>query len=486
MSGTLIMANQQQVRFREALGNGVNHIALQAPAIVSADRIITLPDETGTVVTTGDSGSVTSTMILDGTILNADINASAAIAGTKISPNFGSQNVVTTGTATAASLIPTGSSVPTNGVYLPAANNVAISTNGTGRLFVASDGKVLHNHSGAVATNPFSSSHIPRLVTTSTETTNFQGLGSVAYNGSIAGLWLGRSAGTTVNTVDALTSGNEIGGISFAGADGTGFIAAARIRCIVDGAVSTTTVPGALTFQTSASGSSPSERMRITSAGLVGLGTSSPTAPLTVIGANNTTQAIFSGTLGTTNRGLRIATDVSSGNNDIAILDAQAPAGQLVFQTVSTERLRITNTGNVGIGTTSPAALLHANGTIRYTNRPAAGTITAIGFDTNGDLKASSSSLRYKHDIADYVKGLDDVMQLRPVSFKFNGEENTNIGFIAEEVDQLGLTEVMLYDEDGQPEGIIYANMVSLLTKAIQEQQAMIAELQTKVAALEA
>jgi uncharacterized protein YjbI with pentapeptide repeats len=38
MSGALIMANQQQVRFREAVGNGVNHIALQAPAIVSADR----------------------------------------------------------------------------------------------------------------------------------------------------------------------------------------------------------------------------------------------------------------------------------------------------------------------------------------------------------------------------------------------------------------------------------------------------------------
>jgi hypothetical protein len=84
MSGALIMANQQQVRFREAVGNGVNHIALQAPAIVSADQTITLPDQTGTVVTTGDNGSVTSTMILDGTIVNDDINASAAIDDTKL------------------------------------------------------------------------------------------------------------------------------------------------------------------------------------------------------------------------------------------------------------------------------------------------------------------------------------------------------------------------------------------------------------------
>jgi hypothetical protein len=66
----------------------------------TADQTITLPDITGTVVTTGDTGTVTSTMILDGTILNADINASAAIDGTKVSPNFGSQDVVTTGNVT--------------------------------------------------------------------------------------------------------------------------------------------------------------------------------------------------------------------------------------------------------------------------------------------------------------------------------------------------------------------------------------------------
>jgi hypothetical protein len=36
------------------------------------------------VVTVGDTGTVTSTMIADGTIVNADINASAAIAGSKL------------------------------------------------------------------------------------------------------------------------------------------------------------------------------------------------------------------------------------------------------------------------------------------------------------------------------------------------------------------------------------------------------------------
>ena len=36
--------------------------------------------------------------IKDGTILNADVNAAASIAGTKVSPSFGSQNISTTGT----------------------------------------------------------------------------------------------------------------------------------------------------------------------------------------------------------------------------------------------------------------------------------------------------------------------------------------------------------------------------------------------------
>jgi hypothetical protein len=43
-----------------------------------------------------NTDSVTSIKVLDGTIVNADINASAAIAGTKISPDFGSQNITTT------------------------------------------------------------------------------------------------------------------------------------------------------------------------------------------------------------------------------------------------------------------------------------------------------------------------------------------------------------------------------------------------------
>ena len=51
---------------------------------------------------------------VDGTIVNADINASAAIAGSKISPDFGSQNIVTTGTLGSGNLTVTSASPEIN------------------------------------------------------------------------------------------------------------------------------------------------------------------------------------------------------------------------------------------------------------------------------------------------------------------------------------------------------------------------------------
>jgi len=50
----------------------------------TADNVINLPNVSGTVITSGDTGTVTSTLIADGTIVNADINASAAIDYSKL------------------------------------------------------------------------------------------------------------------------------------------------------------------------------------------------------------------------------------------------------------------------------------------------------------------------------------------------------------------------------------------------------------------
>jgi len=50
----------------------------------TADRTITLPDITGTVITSADTGTVNSTMITNDTIVDADINSSANINGSKL------------------------------------------------------------------------------------------------------------------------------------------------------------------------------------------------------------------------------------------------------------------------------------------------------------------------------------------------------------------------------------------------------------------
>jgi len=92
--------------------------------------------------------------------------------------------------------------------------------------------------------------------------------------GGGAQLILSSTKGADANTYTALVSAEGIGTISFNGADGTRFIAAAGITALVDGAVSTDNVPGRLLFLTSPSGANNlTERMRIDSIGNVGIGT---------------------------------------------------------------------------------------------------------------------------------------------------------------------------------------------------------------------
>jgi len=105
---------------------------------------------------------------------------------------------------------------------------------------------------------------------------------------------------------------------------------------------------------------------------------------------------------------------------------------------------------------------------------------------TSGLLQRSTSSLRYKTDIRSYDKGLEDVLKLKPVYFKGSNSDKQHAGLIAEDVHAVGLSEFVEYDNDNRPDSLGYAHMVSLLTKAIQEQQAIIEELKARIEALEA
>ena len=80
---------------------------------------------------------------------------------------------------------------------------------------------------------------------------------------------LGKSRGTSLGAVTVLQSGDEIGSLAWAGADGGDMEStAARIYSAVDATPGSNDMPGRLMFATTADGAdSPTERLRITSAG---------------------------------------------------------------------------------------------------------------------------------------------------------------------------------------------------------------------------
>jgi len=108
--------------------------------------------------------------------------------------------------------------------------------------------------------------------------TDNEAIGAYLFNASSSGpaLEFGQSNNATVGSHTVVASGDSLGVIRFVGSDGTNFIRGAQIICSVDGTPGPNDMPGRLVFSTTADGaSSPTERMRIDSAGNVGIGGSS-------------------------------------------------------------------------------------------------------------------------------------------------------------------------------------------------------------------
>jgi hypothetical protein len=92
--------------------------------------------------------------------------------------------------------------------------------------------------------------------------------------------------GTTATPL-TVSTGDFLGNSNYTGYDGTALIVAAQITGVAESVSGTGDMAGALTFSTRPAGvgTSNTERMRITSAGNVGIGTSSPGDKLEIGGA---------------------------------------------------------------------------------------------------------------------------------------------------------------------------------------------------------
>jgi len=229
---------------------------------------------------------------------------------------------------------------------------------------------------------------------------------------------------------------------------------------------------------------------------------------------------------------------LGSGVSNNMYISAYGASNNIFLVTNNIARMTILPSGEVGIGTTTPSQKLDVAGNIKITNQSGAvatpdkidlGTSYSNGatrdqckiylydaggaqrygfgigasadiqyhsqeehdfyvdnskrFSVTGSGGANTSDRRLKRDILPLNKyGLQQVMQLNPVTYIFKDDSaNTpQVGFIAQEVQQI-IPEVVTGKEGdlskGESLGIVYGNLVPVLTKAIQEQQATIESL---------
>jgi len=160
------------------------------------------------------------------------------------------------------------------------------------------------------------------------------------------------------------------------------------------------------------------------------------------------------------------ANDVSSNSEDTTIGFAIQKTGEFKTKvTIDSTGLKVPDTFATSVGATYRSVYVSSS---------------------TGQYGGLTSSIRYKENIENTFYGLDEVMQLRAVTFNYKSDPTAprSFGFIAEEIDAIGLKELVSYNENKQPESVHYELMAPLLAKAIQEQQAMIEDLKARVAAL--
>jgi hypothetical protein len=211
----------------------------------------------------------------------------------------------------------------------------------------------------------------------------------------------------------------------------------------------------------------------------VGIGTTAPTQRVHIKGTN--AQPATTGTV--SNAILRI--DGSSSHSlDIGTF-ANSPYGSYL-QSVTTTDLTLKlplvlnpTGGNVGIGVNNPSQALQVNGNIA-----ASGTVSSAGTNLTSDA-------RLKSNIVNLSQGLNKIMQLNPVNYdkKISLDSAATLnenGFIAQELQKI-MPELVTEGKDKDKLlSVNYTAIIPVLTKAVQEQQAIIEKQQMQINELKA
>jgi hypothetical protein len=184
-------------------------------------------------------------------------------------------------------------------------------------------------------------------------------------------------------------------------------------------------------------------------------------------GSSNTASGTWSGVFGC---GLTNSTACSFMSNQL--LAANLTSGSAVCAGASGILVSYTPAaaGVTGTGTTNTITKFTGTTTIGNSIMSESGSVITI----SGTL-TETSALKYKENIKTIDGALDSVLKMRGVTYNKIGNDNKEIGVIAEEVYEV-VPELITF-EDGEINSVAYARTVALLIEAIKEQQKQIDEL---------